>query len=68
MPVFEVVVGNVGIVYRGKNVSSAFAIYDGYVEDSLDKYGRVGGENVAILLDGEIIKEHDGLIIDEDEE
>jgi hypothetical protein len=61
MPNHEVTVGNVGSVYYGKSRIKAFAIYKCYVESSKEQVGaRCHGEDVILLVDGEIEAEHTG--------
>ncbi len=58
---FEVVVGNLGTVYRGHSPRKAANAYDKYVKMSENNYGRVGGESVVMLKDGEPCREHAGI-------
>jgi hypothetical protein len=61
MPVYEVIVGNVGSVYHGKSRTTALATYESYVEISQEHGGaRCYGEGVTLLVDGEIEQEHMG--------
>jgi hypothetical protein len=55
---YEVIVGNVGSVYSGPDKSQAEETYDRYVEISNSLLGRAGGEEVTLMVDGEIDKEH----------
>ncbi len=57
---WEVVVGNVGSVYRELDESGAYASYKAYVDISKEGYGRAGGESVTLFRDGEIVAEHVG--------
>lgn len=57
---WEVVAGNVGTVYDDLSESGARATYNAYVKFSKDGEGRVGGENVTLFRDGEIVEEHVG--------
>ena len=60
-PNYEVVVGNVGNVYTGTKRREAIKIYNGYVAYSEGVDGaRCYGENVTLMRDGELLKEHDG--------
>jgi hypothetical protein len=59
-PYYEVVVGNVGNVYKGYDRDEALAAYDEYVDHSLNGYGRAAGETVTLFKDSEIEKEHEG--------
>ena len=61
MPVYEVIVGNVGSVYHDTNRADALATYRSYVEASKEHVGaRCHGEDVTLLADGEIEQEHTG--------
>jgi hypothetical protein len=61
MPAYEVVVGNVGSVHLGKRRAEAVKRYQSYVEASKEIAGaRCYGEEVTLLVDGEITKEHMG--------
>lgn len=61
MPTYEVIVGNVGSVYHGKNQDKALATYESYVVISKEHGGtRCYGEDVTLIVDGEIEREHAG--------
>ena len=61
MPIYEVIVGNVGSVYRGRSRVKALAIYESYVTMSQEhETARCYGEDVILLPDGEIEQEHRG--------
>jgi hypothetical protein len=61
MPIYDVIVGNVGSVYYGRNRRKALATYKSYVAMSRENAGaRCYGEDVALLTDSEIEKEHIG--------
>ncbi len=61
MPVYEVIVGNVGSVYQGRSRTKALATYESYVEISKQHFGvRCYGEDVTLLVNGEIEQEHTG--------
>ncbi len=61
MPTYEVIVGNVGSVYHGKSRVKALSTYESYVEISKEHDGaRCYGEDVTLLVDGEIQQEHMG--------
>lgn len=63
---FEVVVGNIGTVYRGPLLKQALEDYAEYKWQSVEGYGRAAGESVVILRDGEPTKyEHRGINADE---
>lgn len=55
---YEVIVGNVGSVYYGKDKAKAEKAYAEYVEQSNRLLGRAGGEEVTMMVDGEPEKEH----------
>jgi ribosomal protein L10 len=65
---YQVIVGNIGIVYEGDNPSDALQIYKTYKKQSSEGYGRASHEDVYLaekkLGDGfmntEIIQEHQG--------
>ena len=57
-PHYEVIVGNVGSVYSGKDKAEAERVYAEYVEQSNSLLGRAGGEEVTMMVDGELEKEH----------
>lgn len=57
---YEVIVGNIGSVYYGGNLSRANAIFNTYVDQSNSGYGRASGESVTLFDRGEIKKEHIG--------
>jgi hypothetical protein len=61
MPTYEVTVGNVGSVYRGRSRVKALATYESYVEISKEHDGaRCYGEDVTLFVDGELEAEHRG--------
>ena len=61
MPTYEVVVGNVGSVFHGKSRADAQKTYQSYVNSSKQQAGaRCFGEDVTLLVDGEIKHEHTG--------
>jgi len=57
---YDVVVGNIGTVYSGGSFTVAHLRFAEYKTQSLDGYGRAGGESVILFKDGEIIAEHFG--------
>ena len=66
MSTYEVIVGNVGSVYHGRSRAKALATYESYVEISKEHVGaRCYGEDVTLLVDGEIEQEHTGHLCDE---
>lgn len=62
---FEVVVGNIGTVYKGQREDTAHRLYDEYVLDSTLLVGRAAGEPVALMFDGEILREAHGALVEE---
>ena len=50
---YEVIVGNIGTVYSGDDMAEAKSTYESYVADSKADYGRAGGEDVTLMVDGE---------------
>ena len=66
MHTYEVIVGNVGSVYSGKSRVKSLATYESYVEVSKEHDGaRCYGEDVTLLVDGEIEREHTGHLFHE---
>jgi hypothetical protein len=66
MPIYQVIVGNVGSVYDGKNRRKALATYKCYVAMSQENAAaRCYGEDVTLLADGEIEKQHTGHLIND---
>lgn len=56
---YEIVVGNVGTMnYTSKKLAEE--CYTTYVSHSKTHTTRASGENVTMLLNGEIVKEHIG--------
>lgn len=56
---YEVVVGNVGTIYRGNSKRQGLAEFREASQLSKDGYGRYSMEPVTLFEDGEILKEHD---------
>ena len=54
---YEVLVGNIGMVWSGSNRRDAYLQYENYTRQSGSGYGRAGNETVTLWLDGEIIRE-----------
>lgn len=63
-PTYSVLVGNVGEVQYGHDGIEATRVYLVYLEQSKSGYGRAAGESVALLKDGEIIREYRGIHAD----
>ena len=57
---YEVIVGNIGMVYRGDNERQAMGTYLSYKELSKAGYGRAAGETVTLLSSGEPLFEYQG--------
>lgn len=57
---YQVIVGNVGMVYDGPSAEEARSKFDVYVELSKSHVGRAGGEDVTIFLNDEIVREFAG--------
>lgn len=55
---YEVIVGNVGTVPVGNELSEAESVFDDYVKMSAAEIGRAAGEDVVLMEDGEPIKEY----------
>lgn len=62
---YEVVVGNICVVYSGVQPWKAREFYDDYVEMSIGNYGRAAGENVALYKDGSLAKEYIGRLLED---
>ena len=63
---YIVIVGNVGTVYHGGNEEKANEIFNEYERQSETDRGRAGGENVTLLENGEIRREHFGSRLSEE--
>jgi hypothetical protein len=57
---YQVIVGNVGTTYDGPSRILATAGYGEYKRQSQQGYGRVAGESVTLMRDGEPMWEHAG--------
>jgi hypothetical protein len=57
---FEIIVGNIGTVYRGNNFLQASSKFAWYVKQSKANIGRAAGEDVTFLHDDAIRKEYIG--------
>ena len=57
---YEVIAGNIGCVYAGPDAETAIEMFQLYVTDSKNNYGRVAGEPVTLIKDGEIRREYQG--------
>lgn len=61
---YEVIVGNIGIVYSGDCGHKANVMWETYVKQSLEGSSRCSGENIFLMRNGEVVKEHRGSISD----
>lgn len=55
---YEVLVGNIGCVYKGTHGFDARVAYNTYVGQSKRGYGRAATEPVTLICDGEIVSEY----------
>jgi len=60
MPIYEVIVGNIGSIYCGTNGWKALQLFNRYKKLSRMQYGRAAGENVAVMKDGDVYYEYVG--------
>ena len=60
--IYEVIVGNVGGVYRGPSEVAAYKAYREYLNLSLSGEGRAGDESVTLYEDAEPVHEHVGTL------
>ncbi len=60
MPIYEVTVSNIGLVYSGAKIKVARNTYLEYVSHSKTGHGRAGGEDVTMMKYGEPVWEHFG--------
>jgi len=58
---YFVSVGNIGNITE-ENMKDALKTYNEYVKQSKSNYGRAGGEDVALFVDGEPVKEYFGTL------
>jgi hypothetical protein len=56
----EIIVGNVGTVYRGSDEKLARANYNEYRSHSRGKTGRAAGEDVTWMRGDSVVREHTG--------
>jgi|SoimicmetaTmtLMB_FD_contig_31_10760223_length_454_multi_2_in_0_out_0_1 hypothetical protein len=56
--IFEVIVGNIGLVYSGNNNMRAESKFSEYVKLAKADRGRAAGESVVLLHNGEIKREY----------
>lgn len=60
LPIFEVIVGNIGTVYSGNNFMQASCKYSHYVKASKSGTGSAAGESVTLMHNGKLRMEHAG--------
>ncbi len=53
----EIIVGNIGTVYSGRDRNEAAKRYSIYVSMSQSGYGRAANETVTWMRDGEVYQE-----------
>lgn len=54
---FEVIVGNVGVVYKGSDRYEGHMCFMHYFDYSVHNVGRAAGESVTFMRDGDTIAE-----------
>ena len=59
---YQVIIGNIGTVYSGRNLRDARFHARSYVDQSKRPIGRAAGESVSLLRDGELIEEYTGTL------
>ena len=59
---YEVIAGNIGMVYSGTSRTAALQAFKAYANDSANDYGRVAGESVTLLANDDILREYIGTI------
>lgn len=59
---YEIMVGNIGLVYHGTNENEANETFHEYVGQSKSGYGRAAGETVTMFFGDDIVREHFGTI------
>lgn len=65
---YEVIVGNIGIVYTGPSLIEAKTAFVTYQEQSEKGIGRTAGESVTVMQDGEPMHEYDYVPEEEEED
>lgn len=63
---YDVIVGNIGMVYSGISRKDAESKFNTYVVQSKEKYGRASGETVTLMRDNEVIAETEGSLQSEE--
>lgn len=59
MKLYEVIVGNVGLVFTGADERTARQEFSDYVRISKSGAGRAGGEDVYLFEDGDPIESYE---------
>jgi hypothetical protein len=59
---YEVIVGNIGRVFKGSHYPDAIQTFKDYKQQSKENLGRAAGEPVTLLEDGEPINEYEGTL------
>ncbi len=54
---YEIIVGNIGSVYRGADIKKARRTFNEYKRQSKSGFGRAGHETVTFLENDEPVKE-----------
>ena len=54
---YQVIVGNIGVVYSGTEKTVSQEVYDEYERQSMAGYGRAANEPVTLLGNDEVIVE-----------
>lgn len=62
MSKYQVIVGNVGIVYSGSHYDKAMHAFTVYQHQSESEVGRASGENITLMCNDEIEREYIGSI------
>ncbi len=60
MAMYQVIVGNVGLVVDTDNKAEANVAFRQYVNNSKNNIGMASGETVTLMVDGELDLEHFG--------
>lgn len=60
MTEYEVIVGNIGSVYKSTSKETALDLYRYYITVSDNGMGRSANESVRLFANGELVSEHKG--------
>jgi hypothetical protein len=60
MTEYEVIVGNIGSVYKSTSKETALELYRHYIILSDNGLGRAANEDVRLFANGELVSEHKG--------